>query len=324
MAAKFCPQCGQEVSPNARFCANCAAPIGSPAPANATQRIPRPSAMGTATAVAAPPDTVRRVLLPALAIAFLCLIIAVGVMAAKLRQDSLLQAQSQTPVAAPPILNADSGHVRTAPPLINAPSGTTVTAPPLTNAPSHPAPPAPPLTNAPTVSLPGMPADVAAYLKFLQGIEARRVALANDTTGTVAMLQSARSMQGDQGDPEAHNQNVPTTVSKIGNGYAEYSAKWNQLTSDFRAYPTIPEPCARLANLYYLFLTGYAKTVSALQVAVLNGDLGQAMGAQGEQKQLNTSAVNADDELGRLCSHYNSPKPFSIQPDGSSSSLMGL
>lgn len=251
----------------------------------------------------------RRLLWPAVIVALVVLLIAFSVLAAKYR-ESLLAAKSQTLAPAPSVLAAPSQPPPAAPPLLSAPS--------------RPTPPAPALTNAPSVTPPGMPADVAAYLKFLQGIEERRVALNNDASGATAMLNQARGMQGDQGDPEAHNENAPGNVAKISGGYGDYSVKWQTLTRDFRAVVP-PQPCALLANQYLQFLTGYAATISQLQVALQNGDLGAAMGVQGAQKKLNADAVKADDALAQLCQRYSAPKPFTIQPDGGGgSSLLGM
>ena len=156
----------------------------------------------------------------------------------------------------------------------------------------------------------------------MKGIEDRRVALSNDTSGAVAMLGVAHQMQSNQSDPDQQSQTAPNNVSKISSGFTDYNAKWQTLIGDFRTH-TAPPDCTGLANGYWTFLTGYAKVISQLQVALLNGDIGAAMGAQGAQKQINAQALQADDALTQLCSRYNAPKPFSIQPDGASSSLLG-
>ncbi len=296
MAARFCPQCGREVSSAAKFCPHCGASL-SPGGASARVSPVETAARGT-----------RRLLLPLALAAVLALTVAVV----------LLLRRPATPLVV----------TRTVPLAVPA-------AMPVTNAPTVPAPAAPPVTNAPSTGPGQLPPDVAAYLKFLQGIETQRVALSNDTSGATAMLAQAHQMQAQQqaaqqqdaSDPDAPGNGNPQqtqqgSVAKISGGFTDYNAKWQTLVADFRAQ-TPPPACADLANQYFNFLSGYAKVISQLQVALLNGDIGAAMSAQGAQAQINAQALQADGSLAQLCAHYNAPKPFSIQPDGASSSLLG-
>lgn len=273
----------------ARFCSQCGREIAS------TARF-CPGCGASQSAVEGGPKVetangTRRFLVPAMLAALAVLVIAVAVLASK-------QGRPVTSApAAPP-----------APALLNAPTQT-VAAPAVTGAPSRPAPTLPP--------------DVAAYLKFLQGIEERRVALSSDTSGAAAMMQTAQQMQGGQADPEQHNASTPNNVGKLNQGYSDYTAKWNTLAGDFRAVGA-PPACSALANAYFTFLSGYVATISKLQAALLNGDMTAAMGAQGAQQQINADAVAADGQLGQLCGGYGVAKPFSIQPEGGSSPLTGL
>lgn len=290
MAARFCPQCGREVASTAQFCPGCGASLtGTP---------PGGSKVEAAT------DSTRRFLVPAMLTALVVLIIAVVLLASK-RGRPVTSAPTTAP--SPAILNAPT----------NAPA-----APAVTSAPTAP-PSGPPVTGAPARPAPTLPPDVAAYLKFLQGIEQRRVALSNDTSGAAAMMQTAHQMQGDQSDPDAHNTATPGNVGKLSQGYSDYTAKWNALAADFRAVRP-PSACSALANAYLTYLSAYVATISKLQAALLNGDVGAAMGAQGAQQQINADAVAADGQLGQLCAGYGVPKPFSIQPEGGSSPLTGL
>ena len=299
MAAHFCPQCGHEQSSAAKFCTHCGASLtpGVALPAAAVTRVDA-AARGT-----------RRLLVPLVIAALVVLTVAVAVLGYRVSHP-LISAASNTPLAAPPLTNAPS----------NVPS-----APPLTNAPTQPLPAAPPLTNTATTGPGQLPPDVTAYLKFLKEIEDRRIALSNDTSGATAMLDTAHQMQANQSDPDQQSQTAPNNVNKISQGFTDYNTKWQTLVGDFRNQ-SAPPACTGLANQYWLFLTGYAKVISQLQVALLNGDIGAAMGAQGAQgaqKQIDTQALQADDALSQLCARYNAPKPFSIQPDGASSSLLG-
>jgi hypothetical protein len=310
MAARFCPQCGQEISSVAKFCPHC----GMNLVAGATAVGPPATRMDAAA------RGTRRLLLPLTVVVLVVLAVAVAVLANRLHQDSLLSSRTLP--------------MPSAMPLTNTPTAPIPAAAPLTNAPSTPAPAAPPLTNAPSNGPGQLPPDVAAYVKFLQGIEERRVALSNDTSGAMAMLSTAHQMQDEQQeaqqeentDPDAPSGSNPPTAaagtSKISSGFTDYNAKWQTLVADFRSQSP-PPACADLANHYYNFLIGYAKVISQLQVAVLNGNIGAAMSAQSAQSQINDQALQADASLAQLCAHYNAPKPFSIQPDGASSSLLG-
>lgn len=296
MAARFCSQCGRETSSAARFCPHCGAPAGSPAP---TTRVDA-AAQGT-----------RRVLLPLAIAVLVVLAVAVAVLANRLHQESLLASRPQPLPMAPPLTNAPVQPLA---------------APPLTNAPTQPIAPAAPLTNAPSTGPGQLPPDVAAYLQFLKGIEERRVALSNDTSGATAMLSIAHQMQAnqsDQSDSTQQSQTAANGTAQISQGFSAYNQKWQTLVAQFRSR-TPPPACTMLASEYWKFLGGYAQVLSQLQVALLNGNLGAAMSAQGAQAQINQQALQADGALSQLCQRYNAPKPFNIQPDGSSSSLLGM
>lgn len=290
MAARFCPQCGRELASTVQFCPACGASQAA-------------SASG-GSKVEATADRTRRFLVPAMLAALVVLAIAVAVLAGKARRP-ITSAPQTAP--APAILSAPT----------DAPAAPAVTSAPTT------APSAPAVTGAPSRPAPTLPPDVAAYLKFLQGIEERRVALSNDTSGAMAMMQTAHQMQGDQSDPEQHNTSTPGNVGKLNQGYSDYTAKWNSLAADFRAVRA-PAACTALANAYFTYLSGYVATISRLQTALLNGDMSAAMGVQGAQKQINADALAADGQLGQLCNGYGVAKPFSIQPEGGSSPLTGL
>ena len=164
-------------------------------------RRPRPGARRTRVDAAA--QNTRRLLVP-LVVAVVVVLTSPWPSWATGSHTRSPDAASGTPPAAPPLTNASS----------NVPA-----APPLTNAAPQPAPPAAPLTNAPTTGPGHLPPDVAAYVQFLKGIEDRRVALSNDTSGAVAMLGVAHQMQSNQSDPDQQSQTAPNNVGKISNGF---------------------------------------------------------------------------------------------------------
>ena len=314
MPARFCSQCGQEVSSTARFCPNCAASLTS-------------AASPPAGLTAHPLDTVTRrsrsLLLPAAILAVVVLAAALAVLTAKSRQQaSLLVSPAPAAVTAPAVTNAPALPPTTAPPLTNAPTPPPITGPGVTNAPDKPAPTLPP--------------DVAAYLNFLQGIEQKRIAMNNDVSGATAMLGIAQGMQGQGGmqaaesDPDklesGNSQDAAKqSTQKLSQGYSDYALKWQALIREFRATPP-PPSCALLANRYQLFLSDYTTVITKMQVALLNHDssgLPDLSAVSQVQAQVDTDGTQADSALTDLCAHYGVPKPFVIAPEGVAPSLLG-
>ena len=310
MAARFCSQCGQEVSSTAKFCPNCAAPL---------------TAIGTVPSVTTHPlDTAasksRSLLLPAAIAAVVVLAVALALLANSRRQASLLVSPPPAVITAPAVTNAPAQAPITAPPLTNAPAQVPITGPAVTNAPDKPAP--------------SLPPDVAAYLNFLGGIEQKRVAMNNDTSGATAMLGIAQGMQGQgmpTGDPsEAEDGNkqqdaAKENTQKLSQGYSDYAVKWQALSREFRSTPP-PPSCMLLANHYFTFLGDYTTLITKMQVAVLNHDstgLPDLSAVSQVQGQVNTDGAAADSALSDLCTHYGVPKPFVIAPEGAAPSLLG-
>lgn len=309
MAARFCSQCGQEVSSAAKFCPNCAAPL-------------TPTASGSASGFTAHPlDAATRksrsLLLPAAIVAVVVLAVAVAVLANKSRQQpSLLVSPIPAPLSAPAITNA--------------PALPPVTAPPLTNAPTQPLTAGPAVTNAPDRPAPQLPADAAAYLAFLQGIEQKRVAMNNDISGAMSMMTVAQGMQTAGTDPdkaESGNEQdaAKQNAQKLSQGYADYALKWQALIREFRAAP-VPPSCTLLANRYLTFLSDYTTVISKMQVALLNHDssgLPDLSAVTQVQTQVDADGTQADSALTDLCARYGVSKPFVIAPEGAAPSLLG-
>jgi len=330
MAARFCPDCGQEISSTARFCPNCAARLDGADPnvGAAPPRVPRPP-ITTITSMDDAAQKSRRLLVPGMIAALVVLAIAVAVLAAQSRrQPSVLV--SAAPPSAP------------APALTNAPTAPPPAAPAVTNAPTQPPVAAPAVTNAPTAPAPALPPDVAAYLTFLQGIEQKRVAMNNDVSGATAMLGLAQGMGGMSGggmpdvtnDPEgtdearqqaAKEAAAKQNMQKLSQGYSDYALKWQGLVRDFRATPA-PPACQALAGRYLTFLGDYTTIISKMQVALLNHDssgLPDLSAVTQVQAQVSTDGSAANAELGSLCGRYGVPPPFVISPEGASPSLLG-
>lgn len=309
MPARFCSQCGQEVAPVAKFCPNCASPL--PTTDNATgMPVSGPTNYGAPfvprVAETRTDDNRKRAIIFGVASVVVCLI-AVIVLAAKLSQRSLLAQRTQV-TAAPSILAA---------PSLPAP------APNVLSAQSAPVA-APALMNAKPAAAGQLPPDVAQYMQFLQGVEQKRLSLSNDMSSAAMMMTTAKQMQaGASQDPSQHNAQVPGDMQKVNSGFSDISTKFQALAGQFNAQRP-PNSCAALANAYGQFLSGYVGTISKLQVALVSGDIGAAMGLQGEQSQITSSGIEADNQLGQVYSHYGVPKAFDIKPDGASSSVLGM
>ena len=311
MAAKFCSQCGNEVSSAAKFCPNCAAPL---TPSGA---FPKPGA--TTHPLDAATQKSRSLLLPAAIAAVVILAVAAGVLANSRKQASLLVTQPPAAIVAPAVTNAPTQAPETAPALTNAPPQAPVTAPAVTNTPDKPAP--------------ALPPEVATYLNFLQGIEQKRIALNNDVSGATAMLGIAQGMQtaptGDTENESGGGNNgqdaAKQSTQKLSQGYSEYAVKWQVLIREFRATPA-PPACTLLANRYLTFISDYTTVITKMQVALLNHDssgLPDLSAVATVQAQVNADGTQADGALTDLCTRYGVPKPFVISAEGAAPSLLG-
>ena len=310
MPARFCAQCGQEISSAAKFCPNCAAPVNAAS---------APVAL-TATSLDTATRRSRSLLLPAAIVAVIVLAVALAVLAANSRRQASLIV-SPAPAAAPAVTNAPALPPATAPPLTNAPTQPPMTGPAVTNAPDKPAPTLPP--------------DVAAYLTFLQGIEQERVAMNNDVSGATAMMSIAQGMQGQGMQAAESDSDKPGAASgqdaakqstqKLSQGYSAYAVKWQALIRQFRATPP-PPSCTLLANRYLTFLSDYTTVITKMQVALLNHDssgLPDLSAVTQVQSQVDADGTQADSALTDLCARYGVPKPFVIAPEGAAPSLLG-
>jgi hypothetical protein len=134
-------------------------------------------------------------------------------------------------------------------------------------------------------------------------------------------MQSNGQLDNPDPDPDQAASNSSTGVAKLGSGYSDYSTKWQTLVKDLDA-KTPPKSCEALGQHYHKFLSEYASVISKLQVAILNHDIGSAMSLQTAQQSIDNDGIRADTDLTDLCNNYNAPKPFSIQPEGSSPSLI--
>ena len=309
MAARFCPNCANEVASTARFCPNCAAPLAAaPPPSVAVEPITRMDLAASKT---------RRLLVPAMVAALVVLAVVVAVLTGKGRQPPLVATQ---PVAIP-----------ASAPLVNAPSAPPTAAPPLTNAPAGPAVTAPPLTNTPAGQPGVLPPDVAAYLNFLHGIDQRRTTLEGQMAANLNQMLPGLGTQALPDPSDDSSGSSPDTLGKISQTWGNANLAWQGLIHDYRAVNP-PASCLLLSGQYLKFLTDYLVVMDKMQAAVQTHDTngvkdpaGAMQLATETQKQVNADAIDADTQLTQLCARYNAPKPFAIQAEGggASSSLLG-
>lgn len=314
MPARFCPHCRHEVGSTARFCPNCAVslsddlsatPVAYPPPGQSYQPLPQAAVSPLGSAV----ERSKTMIMVVLGLAVIALIICVFVLTSHPHGGVLSSTTAAPPPATPPLVAAPTTPATGAPPLVAAPATTVPGGPPVISA-----------NSLPTGSL---PADVYSYLKFVEGIEKRRLALNSDLDSAASMLTVAHQMQGSSQNPDLDQGTTDSQngVSKLSKGFGDYSTKWQALIRDYDAVPP-PDPCQPMAMQYHKFLSEYSDTISKLQVSLLNGDVAGAMQMEDAQKTITVDGIQADTDLTALCNSYNAPKPFNIQPEDSSPTLI--
>lgn len=286
--SRKCPQCGNEVTPTARFCAECGSsmtPTGlsTPPPSSGSPGFgspPRDSSMKTGVPPLAPtmrtepqPDSSQRTIIGVLIGAVVLLSIMVAVLAVTLRHANMASAQPCVPQPSlAPVAPAGEGeaHLPTASTITQPPAtptmpdqSSTTTAPASTTAPAASA--------AATSTVPAQtPADVAAYLKYLQAVDLKRIALLNGTT-------------------------PPSDGSSTPDQNGDQASDWQSIIADFQTH-TAPDSCSAFASEYLIFLTdcqaASGKPIDPSSPVMgeatrLDGDLGKLCAAEGAVKPFN-------------------------------------
>jgi hypothetical protein len=214
-------------------------------------------------------DNTQRTIMGILIGAVILLSIMVAVLAATLRRTNV--AAAQPCVAAPTLAPAAPAGAGEA----HLPAATSVPPPPSATVPANNA--APP-ANAPT-SPATPPAEVVDYLKFVQGIDQRRMALMTPPSTT----------------PPAASNGTPSTTPATG---ANETGDWQTLTADFQNH-SVPDGFGAFAGEYMTFLV----------------DCQSAAGKPADQlTSVATEATRLDGDLTALCSKLKVVKPFTIAP----------
>jgi hypothetical protein len=287
MPTQICPSCSHSVPASAKYCLECATPM------------PHKYSSGTRAAdqLAATLQNIRHMLFPCTIVALIVMTVTAGVLATRVRKDnsqiSQLQAQASAAEQTTPNTNpigtsaasatgnatqTNSGTVANTTPSANtspnnSSSGTVVTAPAA------------------------LPQDATDYLKYLQGIEARRLAL----------QQSPLTNQ----EQAATTSGAPPPVS-TGD---DTVTKWQMLLRDFHTL-TPPQSCTAIASDYSSLLDEEAMEVAKADTSASTANSVPALSPP-VSKDLITMAQRVNDDITLLCSRYNAAKPVIVQVDPS-------
>jgi len=160
------------------------------------------------------------------------------------------------------------------------------------------------------------PPEVVAYLEHVRKIEGKRRDMRLDLTPAFDMLKQAEALKGEVEDEERS-----ASDKSISSGVDEYTKQWQDLTEEFNSVNSPPQ-CAQLAGAYSTALGKYSAAMIKIQVSYQKKDIGALMGMQGSaQADVDTSLIQADQELSTVCTNYGIKKTFAISPDKGMDSL---
>lgn len=195
---------------------------------------------------------------------------------------------------------------------------------------------------APPASLPqghsttGMPDDVRRYLEHVQRIEKRKVDL---SLQMISELEIFKNKLGTFGGAEGlmnHDEDLggdgkrPDTETR--NTFTDFRSRWDDIVSDFKTMDPPPQ-CVSLRDDYYRALSeipGMAGDLFDVLNMVETDPQGALQKAQGMQSKSGNAIDKyfgqSDDDVGQICSHYNTSKWFDIKKDvgGGGLSMGGL
>lgn len=290
----YCSQCAEPLASEARFCHKCGAAAAATAP-NAT-------IIGAPLPVAAKkPRPVAKILGALIGLGVLCALAYLGG-----RQAGWFgRAEVKTPSGANP-LSATMQPPEGANPLraeIQPNSG----ANPLHAEIDPGQPPKEP------------PKDVLDWLEHLRRIEMKRRAMRNDFSPALDMLRTALGMK-----TEIDLDEMEQKKQGLDENYHKYAQNWYDLLKDYASVRP-PQQCATLAASYDTALRRYVEAMIRIQDSMRKEDISELMKMRGgEQGQVDSLLIEADENLRRLAREIGIRKPFAIQPDASVDSMVGL
>lgn len=287
-----CPNCGNEIPSQSKFCLSCGKPVEGTRPVAPVQQ---PGNKGLKIGAIA-----AGLILVAVAAAAIYLIRGRGV------------------TQATPVPNPNQSPVVNAPNVPNGPQAnvlqTDVKKPPL---------------DANNPEKPKAPPEVVAYLDHLKKVEERRMALKTQEEG--ALLSIIPHLQVDPlkqmldwtDNPDSNKEPGKDTEDKAKQMMDQLSRDWQQLAQFFQSVQA-PDQCATLAAKYYDALRDVISTTNDVRSVLVNGDLDKAYAMRGKSGRIDDKLTAADQELGNVCGRFGLEKSFSIRSDTGMQPIMGL
>jgi hypothetical protein len=299
-----CARCSAEIPAQSQFCLRCGTPVH-------TTVLPTHS---TPTAAAFPaPRQSNRALITAIVLLLLALLGVIGYLV----RGALLQ-QAAKPSGGKLVQAPGEGGAGS---LVQAPGNSNSGAP--VQAPADSNPNKVVQVPKPTVNT----AEIDDYLRFLKGIEERKMALTKQELA--AALTSQASQLGRQAEAATDDQKSKDYLPGVSQEFAGLDRDWDSLTRMFNT-KVPPQSCIPLHDAYYAYLGKvqgmFVKYHNALAEA--QSDPSKAISAltamQGSASaEADNAARSADDALYDVCKKYDLRKEFDIKtdPSGSTGSL---
>jgi len=292
-----CPRCGNVIGAGAAFCPNCGLFLAAPSAANggaAPVAIPAQRSNGTLWAILG-------TLLVVVALVFGLKAAGILQFGARIPDGRTLSAQGSGPV--------DTLGLRGTPP--------------------------PTSLQQPHQNGPGMPDDVRRYLHHVERIEKAKNEL---ESRMIAELQIFKTKLGTFEGAEGllnHDQDLGGDGKRVDqethDTFGDVKGRWEKIVTDFKSVDPPPQ-CVQLRDNYYRALSevpGLAGDVADIMNLVQTDPASALQKAQGMQNKssefIDKYFGKADDDLGQICSIYNTSKWFDIKKDvgGGSLSLGG-
>ncbi len=177
---------------------------------------------------------------------------------------------------------------------------------------------------------PGMPDDVRRYLLHVERIEKKKLDLASRM---IAELQVFKTKLGTFGGAEGllgHDEDLggdgkrPDTETQ--GTFSDVKGRWSALVEEFKSVDP-PQQCVGLRDDYYRALSEIPGLTGDVQEVINAVNTDPAGALQKAEAMKGTSTVidkyfgSSDDDLGKICSTYNTSKWFNIARDVGTGSL---
>lgn len=299
-----CANCGMVLPPNYKQCPNCG---------NAKEFVQEEPQQKN--------KSVIYIIIGLAVVALLATII--GVMASRGRGGQVTSAPPTTPGPPGNVLSAPQG---------TPPSGSVMSAPPTA--------PGPGTTTPPGASKPKPPQDVVDYLAFVKQVEEHRQQLLTDTTDALTLSSAGGGAESLMGlidmamDPDGAEARDPLADVKkeLNRQYKNWLA-----TLQYLDKKAAPAQCREFAGAYRAVIYGEAKAIGEIAVGMNSADMTDTKDMSkllstlqkmkkdpSIQKNIDSSADNADAKLTQLVSGYDMQKPFDVPREKQDGGIMGF